>query len=174
MPKAKEALQGRERTSKAATRVAVALGTFLGAGFFPLGPGTLASAITVALVLVFWPVTLSPLWLLAGAGLLLAPGVWAGGACERYFGHRDPGRVVLDEVIGQMIALAAVPDGRLRLADWYYWPLSFILFRLFDIFKPYPVGEGERLPGGWGIMADDCLAGAYAFLGVNLAVWWGS
>jgi phosphatidylglycerophosphatase A len=151
-------------------RAGVACGTFFGAGYFPKGPGTFASAITVALVLLLWPAGLSPLWLLAGAAALYFPGVWAGGQCEDHFGRQDPGEVVIDEVIGQMIGLAAVPS--LAVAGWKYTLLGFILFRLFDITKPFPVRRSEKLPRGFGIMTDDCLAGFYAFAGVSLARWW--
>lgn len=153
-------------------RAAVVLGSFFGAGYFPRGPGTFASAITVALAVTLWPASLSPLWLLAGAAVLFAAGVWAAGACERHFGRPDPGRVVLDEVVGQMIALAAIPRAHLGVAGWKYCVLGFILFRVFDIVKPFPVGAAERLPRGWGIMTDDCLAGGYAFAAVRLAAWW--
>lgn len=149
------------------------LGTFFGAGFSPLAPGTVASAITVALLAAAWPAAISPLWLLLGAAALFLPGVGAASACEQYFRRRDPGPVVFDEVVGQMIALAAVPRGQLAASGWKYWLPSFILFRLLDIFKPFPVDKSERLPGGWGIMADDCVAGGYAFIAVGLAAWWG-
>lgn len=154
-------------------RAGVILGTFFGAGYFPLGSGTLASAVMVALFVLLWPAEVSPLWLLAGAAALFAPAVWAAGACERQFGARDPGRVVVDEVLGQMIAFAALPRGQSAASDWKYWLLGFILFRFFDIVKPFPIRRSERLPGGWGVVADDCLAGAYAFAAVWAAVWLG-
>ncbi len=154
-------------------RAALILGTFFGAGYFPLGPGTLASALVVALFLLLWPSGASALWLLLGAGVLFAPAAWAAGACERHFGARDPGRIVVDEVLGQMIALAAVPRGHSAVSGWKYWLLGFILFRFFDIVKPFPIRRIERLPGGWGVVADDCWAGAYAFAAVRAAVWLG-
>lgn len=160
-----------DKNNSAATRVAVTLGTLFGAGYVPVAPGTLASAITVAVAVALWPAAVSPLWLLAGAGLLLLPGVWAAGVCQREFGKPDPGCVVLDEVAGQMIALAAAPAGQLAPAGWKYWLPGFILFRIFDISKPFPVGKSEALPRGWGIMADDCLAGGYAFAVARLATW---
>lgn len=173
MPKPTESPPVTDKTSDALARLAVIVGTFFGVGYFPFARGTLASAITVVLAVLLWPATVSPLWLLVAGGLLLLPGVWAGGVCEREFGRPDPGRVVLDEVVGQMIALAALPRGQLVLAGWKYCLLGFILFRLLDIFKPFPIGRAERLPHGWGIMADDCLAGGFAFLGVRLTAWWG-
>jgi phosphatidylglycerophosphatase A len=154
-------------------RLGLLLGTFFGAGYVPLVPGTLASAVAVALYLLLWPAGLSPLWLLPAAAVLFAPAVWASGICEQQFGKRDPGRVVVDEVLGQMIALAAVPRGHVGVAGWKYWLLGFILFRLFDTLKPFPAGRSEQWPGGWGVVADDCWAGVYAFAGVRLAVWLG-
>lgn len=151
----------RRTAEQGARRAGVALGTFLGAGYFPLGPGTFASAIVAALCLLLWPAHLSPLWLLAGAAALYLPAVWGAGQCEDHFGRHDPGQVVIDEVIGQMIGLAAVPS--LAAAQWRYVLLSFILFRLFDIVKPFPVRRSEQFPRGFGIVTDDCLAGLYAF-----------
>ncbi len=146
-------------------------GTFFGAGYFPLGPGTLTSGIVTGLFLLSWPAGVSPLWLLAAAAALYLPAVWAAGICERHFGRRDPGCVVIDEVIGQMITLAALP-ARPAAALWKYSVAGFILFRLFDIVKPFPVSRSEKLPAGWGIITDDCWAGAYAFAGLALLVYW--
>ncbi len=156
-------------TARAANRAGLALGTFLGAGYFPRAPGTFASAITAALCLAFWPARLSPLWLLAGAAALYLPGVWAAGQCEDHFGRHDPSHAVIDEVAGQMLALAAVPS--LALGQWKYTLLGFILFRVFDIVKPFPARRSEKLPRGFGIMTDDCIAGIYGFLGVMVARW---
>lgn len=151
---------------------AIILGTFFGIGYFPVGPGTLASAVTVALFLFFWPAGFSPLWLLVGAAALLVPSVWAATICVDCYGSNDPGRVVIDEVIGQMATLAAVPALAADMS-WKYALLSFILFRTFDIVKPYPVRSMERLPSGWGVIVDDCGAAAYAFALVRAAVWLG-
>ncbi len=113
-----------------------------------------------------------------------AVGVWAAGHAARYFGHSDPQKVVIDEVSGQMMALlgagwirtlpgddltAARPLLALMGVNWKYWLLGLILFRVFDIWKPYPVRSAESLPGGWGIMADDWVAAVYAALGLWLA-----
>ncbi len=140
-----------------------------GIGYFPVGPGTVASAVTAAAFLLLWPARLSPMWLLAVAILLLAPCAWAAGLFERRVGRRDPQTVVVDELLGQMIALAAVPAAPAGPA-WSYGVLGFILFRIFDILKPFPVRRLERLPGGWGVLVDDYGAGVYAFVAVKLAV----
>lgn len=159
---ASKARPTKTTSSSGPRRAGVLLGTFLGAGYFPLAPGTFASALTTVLCLFLWPVRLSPFWLLAGAAALYFPGVWGAGQCEDHFGRHDPGLVVIDEVIGQMMALAAVPA--LGLAGWKYVLPGFILFRLFDIVKPFPARHSERLPRGFGIVTDDCVAGAYAFI----------
>jgi phosphatidylglycerophosphatase A len=157
-----------EAHSRRGNPAGVVLGTFFGAGYFPLGPGTFASALTVLLVLALWPARLHPAWLIVAVVLLYAPAVWAAGQCEAHFGKRDPGQVVIDEVLGQMLALAAAPS--LSTAAWKYPLLGFILFRLFDIAKPFPVRRSEKLPRGWGVVTDDCLAGLYAFAALKLAV----
>jgi len=114
-------------------------------------------------------------------------GVWATGRAERYLGIRDPQVVVIDEVSGQFMTLLLAgrvcttwPGREMFLqhplhislygtVNWKYLLLGFILFRAFDIWKPFPVRQAERLPGGWGIMADDWLAAIYAGLGLWLA-----
>ena len=154
------------------TRVAVALSTVFGAGYFPLAPGSFASALTVLACASLGPVVghvaRAPL-LLAAAAVLYVPACWAAGVAERVFAQPDPGRVVLDEVVGQMITLAAVPQLP-RWEGWKYWLAGFILFRFFDIAKPFPARRSERLPGGIGIVTDDVVAGIYGFLVLKLAL----
>ena len=78
-------------------------------------------------------------------------------------GVEDPGKVVVDEVIGQWITLSSVPS-----PNWKTWLLAFALFRILDIWKPSPARQFERLPGGWGIVADDVMAGVYGALAIFL------
>ncbi len=151
---------------------ALAIGTFCGAGYFPYGPGTLASALTALIVWLSWPRGWSSLGLLAVAAILYLPGVWAAGECEQHYQRTDPGLVVIDEVIGQLITLAALRHP-VPLAGWKFVLLGFILFRVFDIVKPFPIGRAERLPRGWGIVTDDCVAGIYGFLVLSAASFWG-
>jgi phosphatidylglycerophosphatase A len=96
-------------------------------------------------------------------------GVWAARHAARYFGKSDPGQVVIDEISGQQITY--LPLVALSLADveWKYLLLGFILFRIFDIVKPWPARAAEKWPHGWGIMADDWFAGVYAALVLWLA-----
>jgi phosphatidylglycerophosphatase A len=138
--------------------------TFFGIGYLKPGPGTWGS---VAAVLLWAALSFSShsgpralfVVLLVWIVLAIAPGVPAATIVERESGRTDPGFVVIDEVIGQWIALLGSP------ADWRHGLIALLLFRLFDITKPFPVRRLERLPGGWGIVFDDVAAGLYA-LGV--------
>jgi phosphatidylglycerophosphatase A len=141
---------------------AIWLATWGGCGYFPKGPGTAGSlgGALVAAALVFW-IGWPSVALAALALVMFGPAVWASGEAARYWQQKDPQRVVVDEVLGQWLALAAAPDGRWSYG-WPYWLAAFALFRLFDIWKPFPARSAERLPGGWGIVADDLVAGIYA------------
>jgi len=134
--------------------VAKMLSTCFGIGYFPFAPGTVTS---VAAVLCYWfiPALHQPLLLLSLVALCTVGGVWAGGVMEGEYGD-DPSIVTIDELAGQWLALAFVPDGLLPVL------LSLAFFRFFDIAKPGPVDALQRLPGGLGIMADDLLAGLFA------------
>ena len=138
--------------------------TFVGAGYGKPGPGTWGSVAALLLWAAFaftlHPSTLTlTLALLIGIAVAIVLGVPAATIVERESGRTDPGFVVIDEVIGQWIALLGSP------ADWRHGLIALVLFRLFDITKPFPVRQLERLPGGWGIVFDDVAAGLYA-LGV--------
>ena len=138
--------------------------TFFGAGFGKPGPGTWGSVAAVLLWAGFaWGVSSAPgallIALAAGIGLTLLFGIPAATIVARESGREDPGFVVVDEVTGQWIAL---------LGSGFNWSnplIALVLFRLFDITKPFPVRRLEALPGGWGIVFDDVAAGLYA-LGV--------
>ncbi len=137
-------------------RIAQILSTFFGIGYFPVAPGTVTSAV-VALLFFFVPVLHSPTFLFALLALCTVVGVWAGGVMEEHFGN-DPSIVTIDEVAGQLLTLAFMPEGWLPLL------ISFAMFRFFDIAKPGAIDAAQRLPGGWGIMVDDLLAGLFANL----------
>lgn len=148
----------------AKSRVSWMIATFFGIGHLQPGSGTWASAVTV---LVWWAVarSMDPAWLLPAALVLSVAitliGIPPSTTVARESGRKDPGFVVIDEVAGQMIALIAVP------LDWKYLLASFILFRSFDIVKPFPLRRLERLPEGTGIMMDDVGAGLYALVLVH-------
>lgn len=140
------------------SKLALALATWFGAGLAPKGPGTAGS---LGALLAAWPLAVWAGWapwhfpLLAA--LLLLPAVWAASVTARERGVEDPQIVVIDEVLGQWLALA----GAARFSLWEV-AAAFVLFRIFDIVKPWPVRQAESLPGGAGIVADDLLAGLYA------------
>jgi phosphatidylglycerophosphatase A len=121
-----------------------------GVGLLRPAPGTWGSALVLPCVL------LGPWWCLGLALLLTLAGLWA--LSRLADAAHDPGWVVVDEGAGQLLALAALPFG----AGWLGVLLAFVLFRLFDILKPGPVGWADRQPGPLGVMLDDLLAGALA------------
>ena len=141
--------------------------TFFGAGLGKPGPGTWGS---VAAVLIWTSVAVfahpGPGWMigltLAGIALSVGLGVPAATIAARESGRKDPGFVVVDEVAGQWIALLAIPVAGAP-ADWKHILLALLLFRVFDIYKPFPVRQLEKLPEGWGIVFDDVAAGLYAW-----------
>jgi len=145
-----------------------AFATFLGTGYAPIAPATAAS---FAVALLGWWLGRGGAWPLpAQLGLLVlvtALGVPAASALERRYGP-DPKRVVCDEVAGMLVTYLGVAVG----AGPAGWLAGFFWFRVFDILKPFPVRRLERLPGGWGIMADDLLAGVYAQIALRLTLHW--
>jgi len=142
------------------------LSSWFGCGYAPIAPGTAgsAAAIVIGAALVYAGF---PRWgFLALAAALWFPAVWSAGVTAKSMGVKDPGCVVVDEVLGQWIALAGA-----RIYNWKSFLAAFLLFRLFDIWKPAPVRQLEALPGGIGINADDALAGVYAALVLFAAGW---
>ncbi|CAN5626505.1 phosphatidylglycerophosphatase A [soil metagenome] len=146
------------------TRLAVFIATVGYCGYFPLAPGTVGSAAGLIFYLLVWW-SQSPLVEIGLIVVLFAIGVWAGTASERYFGGIDPGPVVIDEVVGMLITLAFIPVG------WSGALAGFVLFRIFDVIKPYPANRLEALHGGLGVMADDAMAAVYANLSLRALMW---
>jgi phosphatidylglycerophosphatase A len=107
----------------------------------------------------------SPLVELATIAVLLAVGVWSASMTERYVGRTDPGIIVIDEIVGMLLTFAYLNVGFGSLV------FGFVLFRVFDIIKPYPARACERLPGGWGVMADDVVAALYAQAVLRGGIW---
>jgi len=126
-------------------------------GYAPIAPGTFGSA---AGLLVFFLIrrTGSSAVELAAIVVLFAIGVWSGNEAERHFGKTDPGPVVIDEVLGMLVTLALLPVNLTGAV------VGFLLFRVLDVFKPWPSGRFESLPGGLGVMADDGMAAVYGNL----------
>lgn len=137
-------------------------GSAFGLGYAPTAPGTFASA-AAALLYLYVPAIREPGLLVPLILFSVALGVWAGGVMEKEYGE-DPSQAVIDEVAGQWISLLFIPFSPLTVL------LSFILFRLFDVLKPGPVDRAQNLPGGWGIMTDDVLAGIFANLSLRLVL----
>jgi phosphatidylglycerophosphatase A len=138
----------------------VLLGAWFGAGFLPITPGSWASFIALPIA---WAI--SWLWgtpgLAAAAGLAFAVGWWAAAAVAKASNREDPSVVVIDEIAGQWLVLLPAPLDPLAYAS------AFVLFRAFDIWKPWPVRWADRrVRGGLGIMLDDLLAAVYAILGL--------
>jgi len=143
--------------------LSVWIATGLGAGYFPVAPGTAGSLVGLALVIALRQTSLDraelAVSLTALAAVIFALGVWSAGKAEKAFGRVDPGQVVIDEIVGQMITFIAAPRiSRPGLIA------GFVLFRIFDIVKPFPARRAERFPGGWGIMLDDVVAGLYSLI----------
>ena len=150
------------RNENGAKRWAWAVATVFGAGLLKPGPGTWGSLAALLLWAAYAflahpaPQTLL-IALLIGIVVTIVAGVPAATIVARESGRTDPGFVVIDEVTGQWIALLLAP------IDWRSGLIAFVLFRLFDILKPPPARQLERLPGGWGIVFDDVAAGLYAW-----------
>jgi phosphatidylglycerophosphatase A len=141
-------------------RLALTIATWFGCGYFPWGPGTIGAlaGILIAVALHFY-LGAGRLALLIATLVLLAPAIWASTNTARIVAKTDPGIVVVDEVLGQWTTLLGV-----AVFNWKALLAGFILFRVFDIWKPWPVCEFEKLPGGTGIVADDLAAGIYGAL----------
>ena len=169
---------GTKRSAKDYLALATAT---CGVGYLPLAPGTWGSLLAVVFYLfLHWswyrhtdielvpagPFLLVQVLIIAFVTMI---GTWAASRSESVLQIKDPGKVVIDEVAGQLIALVAVPAT--FIGPPFLVIAAFILFRFFDIVKPYPARKFESLPGGYGIMADDLVAGLYAGLTVGLIRW---
>ncbi len=146
--------------------VAVFIATFGYVGYFPIAPGTAGSLAALALyALVRW--LGAPAVELLTIGAVALVGVWAAHGTERALNRKDPGPVVIDEVLGMLITMALMP-----LSGWGV-VAAFLLFRILDVIKPFPADRLEHLPGGFGIMADDAMAGVYGqiLMRIGIAVW---
>jgi phosphatidylglycerophosphatase A len=213
--------RGEPQSDRGKPRVSLAIATAFGLGYLPSAPGTFGSLAGMVLAMSpLWFMSLVPLFAsaLGGIGITnisIGPltldlfifyqcllsvgvaliGVWTADRASKYWGAKDPQKVVIDEVSGQHLALLlggfwprnAPPPSVLSgdhpilwsshplglsmvmSPNWKYLLLGFILFRVFDIWKPFPARQAESLPGGLGIMADDWVAGIYAALGLWIA-----
>ncbi|CAN5694867.1 MAG: phosphatidylglycerophosphatase A [Pyrinomonadaceae bacterium] len=174
-----------ERSAKDYLALAIAT---CGVGYLPIAPGTWGSLVGVGIYLLWqfltlrliqliflpsslvrflsWPIFIAVQLVLIT--LITLVGIWAASRTEELLGRKDPGKVVIDEVAGQLIALLPLVP---RLDPGWLGILSaFLLFRLFDIVKPYPARRLEGLESGLGIMADDIVAGAYAAVATSVII----
>jgi phosphatidylglycerophosphatase A len=137
------------------------IATWFGCGYAPKAPGTAGSlaALIIAIALGYFGYGRGVLLLLTA--ILLAPGIWSASVVARETNKTDPQIVVVDEVIGQWITLAGAAT-----FTWKTYLAAFVLFRLLDIWKPAPARQLESLPLGWGIVADDVMAGIYGALAI--------
>lgn len=140
------------------------LATGGGLGYAPVVSGTVGTLAGIPIYLLLRDLA-PPVYAAVVLGLFAAGG-WLCTLAERQLGAgHDPGAIVYDEIVGLLIALFLAPAG------WLWIIAAFLLFRLFDIWKPFPAGSLERLPGGWGVMADDAMAGVYAWLALQALAW---
>ena len=144
--------------------LAVFIASFGFVGYFPVAPGTAGSLAALVLFAVIKWIGI-PAVELSAIVAVFAIGVWAAHGTESALARKDPGVVVIDEVLGMLITLALLPLSLAGIA------LGFLLFRALDVIKPYPAAQLEHLHGGLGIMADDAVAGLYAHLALRACVW---
>ena len=167
----------RDLRGQRITRWAWTVATFFGAGFLRPGPGTwgsvAATLVYAAAVALLRP---SPMPLLLGTLVALlivvALGVPASTIAARESGRKDPGFVVIDEVAGVLVALLLGATSAHSSFDWQSMIGALLFFRIFDVWKPFPVHQLEKLPAGWGIVFDDLAAGLYAGICLLLLMHW--
>lgn len=151
--------------------LAVWIATSGGLGYFPVAPGSLGAAAGLAVVVALSRLPVATVWVsvLVGiaAAFIFAAGVPAATGAESYFRRKDPGHVVIDEVVGQMVTLLANPR-----AGWKGLVAAYLLFRMIDVVKPFPARRLEHLKGGWGIMLDDVAAGVWSLAAFSLVGHW--
>ena len=147
------------------TKLAAFIATWFGSGYLPKAPGTWGSLAALPFAWALLLVAPSAQVLIAASFLLLFVGVWASALHSETLGAHDAGEIVVDEVVGQWIVLAVAPFSPLG------WVAAFILFRFFDVIKPWPISWiDKRVSGGWGIMLDDVVAGIFGALSLLLIV----
>ncbi len=142
---------------------ALFLSTCAGTGFFPLAPGTVGTGFALLVWWLFLPV--HPPMALTIIIISFFLGVWSAGIAEECWGS-DPGKVNWDEFVGTLITVWFLPKTLFVLIA------AFVLFRIFDILKPWPIHRIEQLPGGWGVMSDDVMAGIYSNLILHFILIW--
>lgn len=146
----------------------IVIATGFGSGFSPFAPGTVGAALATLMWYILSMFLSSPFFLYATILLIVVfsvLGVLSTNVLEPVWG-KDPSCIVVDEMVGVWIALLAVIP-----VDWRYMLLAFVLFRLFDIFKPFGIRKLEKIEGGIGVMMDDILAGIYTCMLIFIVKW---
>ncbi len=131
------------------------MASVFGAGYSPAASGTVGSLVTAVAI---WLLPLTLLRTAVALAVVTLLGIWAGGRVERVLGRKDPGVIVIDEVAGMLLSVIGLPRSLPVLIT------AFLLFRLFDIWKPFPARESQALTGGVGVMVDDLIAGLYTLV----------
>lgn len=131
------------------------LASVFGAGYAPVASGTVGSLVTVVAI---WLLPLTPARIGVALVVVVLVGMWAGSRVERVLGRKDPGIIVIDEVAGMLLSVILLPRTIPVLVT------AFLLFRLFDVWKPFPARESQALTGGMGVMVDDLIAGTYTLV----------
>ena len=131
------------------------MASVFGAGYAPVASGTVGSLVTAVAI---WLLPVTPFRIAVALVAVTLLGIWAGGRVERVLGRKDPGLIVIDEVAGMLLSVLGLPRSLPVLIS------AFLLFRLFDIWKPFPARESQALTGGMGVMVDDLIAGLYALV----------
>jgi phosphatidylglycerophosphatase A len=168
------------RRAFSANPIAAFLATGFGSGLSPVAPGTAGSAVGLVLAWLLHAhggIFGSPVGLLMSGLAIGAIGIAVSGPVCRALSAKDPGCIVIDEIAGQFLACAAIPmvpalASRGAVLAWPWpWLSAFVLFRLFDVWKPGPIRRLQDLPGGWGVVMDDVAAGIYAAAVLAAAGW---
>lgn len=147
-------------------RLKVIIATGFGSGYAPKAPGTAGTALAVFLFIPLSPLAHHQPWIYLPTLLaLIAIAIWTADGADRYFGTHDNKKIVIDEIVGYFTALAWVPY------SWKTALAAFVLFRFFDILKPPPVRNLEKLPGGYGVVLDDVMAGIFSNLVLQVLVY---
>ena len=131
------------------------LASVAGAGYSPVASGTVGSLVTAVAI---WLLPLTPFRIAVTLVVVVLVGIWAGSRVERVLGRKDPGVIVIDEVAGMLLSMIVLPRSIPVLLT------AFLLFRLFDVWKPFPARESQALTGGVGVMIDDLIAGLYTLI----------
>lgn len=136
------------------------IATGFGLGYSPIAPGTAGSLL--ALLIAFFIFEGNYIFLTVATIIFFGIGIVSATFVEKEKGTEDPSLVVIDEIVGMWIGLLFIPP------LWWMFLISFLLFRLFDILKPFPINAAQKLSNGWGIMMDDVLAGLYTLVSMHL------